>query len=1068
LVSSNLLYMPATFSKIFLKVLKITGITLVSLVVLMFLLPYLFPGLIETKIRQWAKGSIRTELNFSGARLSFFKHFPSLTLTLYDFNLKGSDPFPKETLVEAHEIALGVDLSSVFSRQIRIDKIFLTNAFINIQVDKAGQANYDVYNAKKSEPSAANAADTGSASLKIKKILIEGSKLVYNDRSLPMLINARGLYYRGSGDLDKAIFDLNTHTEIESLDFYYDRQAYFLSKKVNADLVTKINTNSLAFLFEKNQLTINKLPVTFTGRFGFLKNGYDMDFKLRSTDSDLHDIFTALPPEMVDWLSKTEVKGVGDIDASLAGKYIASTNEMPDLSLNMKIRDGFISNAQAPSPVKNLFLNFQTRLPGLNTDSLSAVVDSLYFNLDKDYFNAVVRLKGLKQPEVVAKINSEIDLEKWGRAFGMTPFTIKGRAVFHLQADGKYTTRIVRREGLRSTVVDTVITSIPRFKLQSTMRDGYFKYASLPEAVNSISFDLLADCPDNDYKHTSLELENINARVLTSYIKGFFKMGNASDFPIDANLETIFHLGDLKKVYPLDSISLAGDLKVNIRTKGNYQPAQKKFPVTVASLDLDNGNIQTKYYPHPLEQIKVSAQVVSNKGSMNDLAVTILPVSFLLEGQPFTVSADLRDFDNLRYAIKSKGILDLGKIYRVFALKGVDVNGFIETNLSLKGRQSDAVAGRYDLLFNSGTMKVRDLQVRSELFPLPFLIRTGLFRFDQDKMWFDTFNASYGKSHLTLNGHLSNVLDYMTNKRAPLKGSFDLKSDFILVDEFTAFAQPAAGSKTDPAGTPPAGAAGNTPASGVVIIPGDLSVSFNATAEKVRYNGIDLDSFRGQLVLDSGRLRLNKTGFSLIGAPVEMDAAYQSLSPQRAQFNYHIRAKEFDVKRAYKEIKLFHDLASSASKAEGIISLDYQLAGKLDGSMHPVYPSLKGGGVLSVKKVKMKGLKLFGAVSKESGKDVNDPDLSKVDIKSTINNNLITIERTRMKVSVFKLRMEGQASFDGKLNLRFRVGLPPFGVIGIPLKISGTQDNPKVRGGRGSKKDDLEQTEDKEEEGQDN
>jgi len=67
-----------------------------------------------------------------------------------------------------------------------------------------------------------------------------------------------------------------------------------------------------------------------------------------------------------------------------------------------------------------------------------------------------------------------------------------------------------------------------------------------------------------------------------------------------------------------------------------------------------------------------------------------------------------------------------------------------------------------------------------------------------------------------------------------------------------------------------------------------------------------------------------------------------------------------------------------------------------------------------------------------------------------------------------KLRMEGQASFDGKLNLRFRVGLPPFGVIGIPLKITGTQDNPKVKAGRGSKKDELEETEDKDEEGKEN
>jgi AsmA protein len=60
---------------------------------------------------------------------------------------------------------------------------------------------------------------------------------------------------------------------------------------------------------------------------------------------------------------------------------------------------------------------------------------------------------------------------------------------------------------------------------------------------------------------------------------------------------------------------------------------------------------------------------------------------------------------------------------------------------------------------------------------------------------------------------------------------------------------------------------------------------------------------------------------------------------------------------------------------------------------------------------------MFGEVSKQTNKDVNDPDLSKVEIKSTIANNIITIQRTRMKVSAFKLRFEGQTSFDGRLNL---------------------------------------------------
>lgn len=1036
--------MKRPFPRLLLKTLKIAGIVTGSIILLLFLLPYLFPGFVSTKIRQWARGSVRSELSFSSARLSFFKHFPALTLTLYDFKLKGSAPFEKEPLIEADEAALGVDLTSVFST-LKIDKLFLTHAFINIQVDTAGHANYNVY---ASRGDSTHTADSSGASLKIKKIIINDSKLVYNDRSLPILINARNIDYRGSGDLSQSVFDLNTHMEVASMDLYYNRMAYFVNKKIDADLVTRINTNSFALLFEKNKLMINQLPVDFTGRFEFLKDGYDMDFKMRSTDADLHDMLTAMPPDMLDWLNRMQVKGTGDLDASLTGKYISAANVMPDLVLNMKIRDGFIANAQAPAPVTNLLLNFRSRLPGLNPDSLSASIDSTYFNIGKDYFSAALQLKGLSQPWIKTRIHSEMDLQKWNKAFGIKAIDLDGRYSIQAEAEGQYRTSVVRHVGLRKVTYDTIVTSIPRFTIKSALSNGYFKYASFPEAIRDISFRLDASCPDSDYRNTRVDLQNINASILRNYIKGFLKLDNVRNFPIDASIESVFHLDDLKKVMPLDSLDLAGDLQVRILTNGNYQPARKIFPVTVANLQLDNGRLQTKYYPHPLEKIQVSARISNSTGTMKSMEVTVTPLSFRFEGQPFTLKADLRNFQDLKYNIASRGLLDLGKIYQVFAIKGYDIKGFVEADLSMKGRQSDAQTGHYDRLYNSGTLKVKDMLVSSELFPMPFQIKKGLFRFDQDKMWFDAFDFHYGKTSASLNGWLSNIFGYMTDKGQPVKGHFDLNSDYILVDEFMAFANPA---------TPRA-------QSGVVIIPSNISVDFNARVKKVQYNGLDLNDFTGGMTIDSGRLRLDTTRFTLIGAPVEMNASYQSLSPQRAVFDYRIKAKDFDVQRAYREVKIFHDMATSAAKAQGIISLDYQLTGKLDGNMHPVYPSLKGSGVLSVSKVKVKGLKLFNAVSKETSKDLTDPDLSRVDFKSTINNNIITLSRTRMKVSAFRLRMEGQASFDGRLNLQVRVGLPPFGLIGIPVKVTGTQDNPKVKAGRSKKGDQLEETEDKDEE----
>lgn len=1036
--------------KLILKVLKITGITLGSIIALLFLLPMLFPGFVSKKVKSWANGAITGELNFSKARLSFFNHFPALTLTLHDFSLKGSAPFQQDTLLAAEEVAFGIDLGTVFSDRIKINEIYISRGTAHVEVDSAGNANYNVY--KASPPSKTPSTDTSSASLKIEKIQLDHINLLYDDRSIPMLITAQDLNYLGQGDLSQSVFDLISKINVTSFSFAEGGQEYIHSKKLNADLVTKINTNSLSFIFEKNDLKLNTLPVNFKGRVDFLKEGYSMDFRLISNATDLHDVLSALPPEYADWSAKVDAHGKTEMNMALTGIYDANTNTMPSLSFDMKIRDGSVAYDKAPEPIQHLYLNFRAAFPNFNPDSLYVNVDSLYFTLGQGYFNSVVRVQGLNVSNLHAKLDAKLDLEKWDRAIGLQAYDLKGMYTVNLTANGKYRTGVVySMKGFRQHA-DTVVTCIPSFTLKSTMQNGYFKYASLPQGISNINFNLDASCPDSVYQHTVLDLDNLNATAMDNFVKGFFHIKNLADYSMEGNIQSTLNLADVQKFYPLDSMELAGHLHVDGNIKGLYVPAKHQFPVTTVQLDLNDGRIKTKYYPHPIEQIQVGATITNTTGSMKSMAVKVTPISFLFEGLPFTIQADLKNFDDLRYWVKSSGTLDVGKIYKVFSQKGLDVKGFIKASLALQGLQSDATKGHYDRLHNSGTLTLKDITVTLEEFPKPFVIKTGVFRFKQDKMWFEQFDAVYGNSHFTLNGYLSNVINYVMNDKASLQGQFDLKSDVVVVDEFTAFA-----SEQTTASPKAASAAGDN--TGVVVVPSNLSLVFNAAVKKVLYNGMTVSDLKGHMRIDSSKIFLTETGFTLVGAPFVMDATYGSITPKKAFFKYKIDAKDFDVKRAYNEIKVFKELAPAAGKAAGIISLDYELEGKLDANMMPVYPSLKGGGVLSLKKVKINGLKLFGAVSKATGRDsVNNPDLSEVKIKTKIANNIMTIERTKMKVFGFRPRIEGQVGLDGKLNLKFRLGLPPFGIIGIPMTITGTGENPKVHMGKGHDTDSLEAT----------
>lgn len=907
--------------KVIVRILKITGILFGIILALLFILPILFPGKIAEEVKEFANNKLNGELNFKEANLSFFNHFPSLTLTLTDFSLKGSAPYKKETLLSANEVAFGINIKSlIFDKKVNIDKIYVSDALINVKVNEKGEANYNVYNSEEETP---KKQDSGSSSLRLEKIAIENSHIIYDDKSTKMLINAKGFNYVGNGDLDKAIFDLYTEADIEDFDFTYDGEQYLINKKVNADLITKINTNSLEFVFEQNNLKINKLPVEFKGKFDFLSNGYVMDFNIKSEDSNLKDFFTALPPHYVTWLDKSKVKGSTDLLLTLKGIYIASKNQKPDLAFNMKIRDGYINYNDAPFPASNIFLNFDTKLPSLDTEQLRVNIDSVFFNVDKDYFKAIVKTVGLSKPKIAARIQSKINLAKMNKAFGF------------------------------------------------------------------------------------------------------------------------------------QNMDLRGVLNMDIRSSGVYDKKHNKIPVTNGKIALKNGYVKTIYYPNPIKNINLLATILDTEGSTKDLKINITPASFEFEGKPIFVNAKLKNFDNINYDIKAKGELDVAKIYKVFSRKGLDLEGYVNADVSFKGSQNDAMKGNYKNLRNSGTLKLRNIKTTSEYLPKPFIIKEGTFVFNQDKMNFNDFVANYGQSDFKMNGYLQNVIDFVLTDKAILKGNFDLKSSFINCDEFlSASTNQTAVPEILKDNTKPLAPA----ETGVIVIPSNFDLQFHAVADKLNFQDLIIEKLNGNMLINNGKLIMKNNSFDIIGSNVKMDIVYGSETPNKASFDFKILAKDFDVKRAYKEVKLFREMASAAENAEGIISLNYQVAGKLDGNMQPIYPSLVGGGTLSVKKVKMKGFKLFGAVSRKTGKDaMKNPDLSQVDIKTKIKNNIINIERFKFKVAGFRPRIEGQTSFDGNLNIKMRLGLPPFGLFGIPIKVTGTKDNPIVR--LGKQTEDLKETE---------
>lgn len=899
------------FKNIILKILKWVGISIASILFLMFIIPILFPGKVSEQVKLFANKHLAGKLDYRKTHLTFFRHFPSLTVSVDDFLLKGSKPFQNDTLLAAKEVAVGINLKNlIFDGEVKIDEIYVTDAYANIFVNTKGEANYNVYVSKPSDKPK-DTTSTG-ASIKLDLIKLRNWNIKYNDHAARVLVDAKGLNYTGKGGLSKDIFDLETDLDIDKLDFSLNRIYYAKQKTLHADLITRINTNALTFVLRKNELRINDLPLKFTGFVSILKDGYNLDINAASEKTTIRDMISVLPPQYLDWAKDTKIEGDSDFFFSLKGRFSEPQNQKPRLKARLMVKDGFVSNGKAPVPMNNFNMDLNVDLPDLNTEQLGLDLKNLSFDLGpNNNFKAVVKTKGLDEMQINADVKGAVNLQTLTRALG---------------------------------------------------------------------------------------LKDIDARGL---------------------------------------------MDTNIKSNGIFSLDKKLFPKTNGYLNLKNGWLKTKYYPNPIQNINIVANIINTDGTFKSLGVKLDPFKFDFEGNPVFVNADLQNFEDVLYKVRAKGTLNVGRIYKVFAKKGLDVSGLIMADLSLNGRQSYATTGQYSRLDNRGNLILKNIKATTEYLPKSFYIKEGNFEFENEKMWFRKFFANYGKSDFALNGYLLNTINYFIERKGTLHGKFKLKSRYILIDEFMALKD---GDNSKKSIEVDYAKVENPKSSGVVIIPKNLDVSLEADVKNVEFKGLNLNNLFGLASVNKGEVFLKNTSFDVVGSRMKIDARYQDESPLTANYDVALNVLDFDVQRAYNEIDMVREMATAAKNVKGIVSLDYKLKGDFDKNMTPIYPSLEGGGVVNLRDVEVKNLKMLSAVGDNIGaKAFNNPDMKGVNIETHIKNNLIHVDKFTFKVSILRPTISGTTSFNGLLDLRVRVGILPGGLIGFPIVVTGTHEKPQVK-----------------------
>jgi hypothetical protein len=379
--------------KILRKTLKITGITLLVLIIAAFLIPIIFKKQITSLVKKEINKSLTAKVDFKDVSLSLFRHFPKISISLNDLSVVGTGEFAEDTLIATKTLDASVNLiSAIKGKDIKVYGVFLESPRIHALVNKEGKANWDI--AKESGDTTTGPVDSSPSEFKmsLQKYEIKNGYIYYKDESGDMSAEISGLDHEGSGDFTSDIFTLSTKTKAESTDFTYASVPYFAKTNAEIDADIQIDNATSKYTFKTDAIKLNNLKLNAEGFFQLASDSsYNMDIKFNTPSNEFKDILSLIPGIYKQDFDKIKTSGQATLNGFVKGTY--SPQQMPAYDVNLGVKDGFFQYPDLPKPVKNIQLAMHVSNPDGQTDNAVIDISKGHVEMDNEPFDFKVLFK---------------------------------------------------------------------------------------------------------------------------------------------------------------------------------------------------------------------------------------------------------------------------------------------------------------------------------------------------------------------------------------------------------------------------------------------------------------------------------------------------------------------------------------------------------------------------------------------------------------------------------------------------------------------------------------------------
>ncbi len=408
------------------RLFAVIGILFLLLLIAAVLIPILFKDKIEAAVKEQVNANLNATVDWGDWDLTVLSSFPNAGFEVKNVKVCNVAPFEGVCLADIGELKATVGLFSLFGDRIQIKRVDLTRPIIHVKVLEDGKANWDI--AKPSEPTE-NAAPEGETKFNIglKSYSITDGHVIYDDASLPMLMDLAGLDHTGSGDFTQDLFTLSTTTHSDSVTVVYSGVKYL--KNVVADIKADLDMDmkNMKFTFKENEATINQLTLGFDGWLAMPTSDISMDIKWDTKKTDFGTILSLVPAEFASNLKGVEMTGKAAFNGYVKGTY--NEHSMPGFGLNIGVDKGRFKYPDLPASVDDIYVDCNITSPeGKDMDGMVVDLKRFALSMAGNPVEARMHLSTpISDPNVDAELKAKLDLASVKKVVPMKGNELQGQ-----------------------------------------------------------------------------------------------------------------------------------------------------------------------------------------------------------------------------------------------------------------------------------------------------------------------------------------------------------------------------------------------------------------------------------------------------------------------------------------------------------------------------------------------------------------------------------------------------------------------------------------------------------------